>query len=281
MTISRSALQQAVLRACELDVQSLKPGNVSLSSPGHGMSAADFLTSAKAICEPITECGISVGERIYAAIEATQRAVSCNTNLGIVLLIAPLIQATEIAHGDSLADRTQQVLNSLTLEDADWAYRAIRLAKPGGMGKGVAHDIAKPPQITMLQAMREAADRDQIARLYASGFRDLFQRNVVVWREALARWGSAERATTAVFLESLAREPDSLIARKLGNEKSEAISRDARELWQAFNSAVVWGDVSERLVAWDAELKTQRINPGTTADITVATIFLADLQDMR
>ncbi len=279
--MSRSALQQAVLRACELDVQSIKPGNVSVASPGHGMSAADFLASAKAICGPITEPGISIGERIYAAIEATQHTVSCNTNLGIVLLLAPLIQATEIPCGDSLESGTQQALNSLTLQDADWAYRAIRLAKPGGMGEGVAHDIAKPPQITLLQAMQEAGDRDQIARLYANGFRNLFHRNLVIWREALVRWGSAERATTAVFLESLARESDSLIARKLGDEKSEAVSRDAREVWQALKTTAVWGNISERLVAWDAELKGQQINPGTTADITVATIFLADLQDMR
>jgi triphosphoribosyl-dephospho-CoA synthase len=281
MRRSRSALQQAVLRACELDVQSLKPGNVSVASPGHDMSAADFLVSAKAICEPITEPGISVGERIYAAIEATQRAVSCNTNLGIVLLLAPLIQATEISCGNSLEGGTQQVLNSLTLQDAVWAYRAIRLAKPGGMGEGVAHDIARAPQVTLLQAMQEAADRDQIARLYANGFRNLFHHNLAIWREALARWGSAEIATTAVFLESLARESDSLIARKLGDEKSEAVSRDAHELWQTLNSAAVWGNVRERLVAWDAELKAQRINPGTTADISVATIVLADLQDMR
>lgn len=281
MSISRAALQQAVLRACELDVKALKPGNVSLVSPGHGMSAADFLASAKAILEPITAPDIGVGERIYAAIEATRRVVSCNTNLGIVLLLAPLIQATEISRSDSLENRTQQVLNSLTLQDADWAYRAIRLAKPGGMGADVEHDIAKPPKITLLQAMQEAANRDQIARLYCSGFRDLFQRNVVVWREALARWGSPARAATALFLESLAREPDSLITRKFGKDKSEGVSRDAREVWLALNSAADWGNVSDRLAAWDAALKFAGLNPGTTADITVATIFLADLQDMH
>lgn len=274
----RSALQQAVLRACELDVQALKPGNVSLAAPGHGMSAADFLASAKAIAEPITAPGISLGERIYVAIEATQRVVSCNTNLGIVLLLAPLIQATESAREEPLQARTTKILDRLTVTDADWAYRAIRLAKPGGMGEGVNHDVAKPVQITLLQAMQEAADRDQIARLYSTGFRDLFQRKVDVWRNAMDRWKSPASAATAVFLETLAREPDSLIARKFGIEMAKQVSEDAKSAWQSFGTDK---DSHEELWAWDADLKARKINPGTTADITVATSFLADLQDMR
>jgi triphosphoribosyl-dephospho-CoA synthase len=282
MSISREALQEAIRRACELDVRALKPGNVAIDAPGHGMNAVDFLRSAEAIVEPITASASGVGERIYRAVEATQRVVACNTNLGIALLLAPLIQASMLGSSDeSLQGKTQRTLRELTVSDADWAYRAIRLANPGGMGSGVEHDIAEPPQVSLLQAMETAAVRDQIARLYATGFHSLFQRNVPIWRDALARHGEREWAATAVFLESLAREPDSLIGRKFGIATSEQISQTANSLWQRFSSSQHPPLLQADLIAWDVELKASGINPGTTADITVATAFLADLQEMR
>ena len=282
MKALRTALQEGVFRACELDVKALKPGNVSIESPGHGMSAADFLLSAAAIAKPITTSGIGVGERIYRAIEATQFVVTCNTNLGIVLLLAPLIQAAESgANLNSLENQTHKVLDDLTVADADWAYRAIRLAKPGGMGQGMSHDIAESPTITLFEAMQVAAPRDQIACLYSTGFHSLFNRNLPVWRDALVRWGEREWAATAVFLESLAREPDSLISRKFGIDESKRISQAAIALWRSFSSTQSPNALRPALMVWDAELKAKGFNPGSTADITVATAFLAGLQDIR
>jgi triphosphoribosyl-dephospho-CoA synthase len=130
--VDRATLAQAVRWACELDVRTFKPGNVSLASPGHGMRAEDFLVSAEAAASALTEPGLSVGERIFHAIEATRNAVGCNTNLGIVLLCAPMIQAAQApAATGSFRDRLGAILNALTPQDADWAYRAIRLAQPG------------------------------------------------------------------------------------------------------------------------------------------------------
>ncbi len=280
MKLDRVALQAAVRRACELDVTALKPGNVRSDSPGHGMTAENFLASAHAIAEPITEPGLSVGERIYHAIVATQRAVGCNTNLGIVMLLAPIIQATELAAHNNLSLEVNlgDVLKNLTQADAAWAYRAIRLAKPGGMGASAKHDLAAPPTVTLLQAMQEAAARDQIARLYATGFAELLQCGVPVWRQALRRWDSEEWATTAVFLTYLAQETDSLISRKFGLEVSRRVSDAAKLHCHAMHQAGAPSQVRAALAEWDRELKRQGLNPGTTADMTVATVFLAALQ---
>ena len=281
MIVNRAALQAAVRHACKLDVNAVKPGNVSIDAPGHGMSAAEFLASAEAIAEPITAPGLTVGERIYCAIEATQQAVNCNTNLGIVLLLAPLIQTAEsIADGTSLERELDTVLRCLTVTDADWAYRAIRLAKPGGMGATDQHDIADSPTVTLYHAMQEAADRDQIARLYSTGYRALFQRALPVWRQALERWGSKEWAATAVFLNTLASEPDSLITRKFGSAESGQVSLTAKSLWRSLEAQRDPIALQSELMVWDVELKSKGLNPGTTADMTVATIFLADLQDL-
>lgn len=279
-TLRPTSLGHLVRQACELDVQALKPGNVSIYSPGHGMSAEDFLRSAAAIAVPITAPGFSVGERIFRAVEATQAVVSCNTNLGVILLLAPLIQAAMFSVRQ-LRDNLALLLLGLNQSDADWAYRAIRLAKPGGMGNAVRHDIAEPPQITLREAMREAASRDQIAALYVSDYRLLFERGLPTWFRAMQQWASPQWATTAVFLEYLANAPDSLITRKFGAAQSQRVSDAARSFHEKIQLAQDPSQMRGLLTTWDQELKQAGLNPGTTADMTVATVFLASLQDMR
>jgi triphosphoribosyl-dephospho-CoA synthase len=127
--------------------------------------------------------------------------------------------------------------------------------------------------------MQEAAPRDQIARLYVTGYEDLFARALPIWRQSLQRWRSKEWAATAIFLSTLAAQPDSLIARKFGVETSNAVSKSAQTLWPAFESARDPNEFRNELVTSDIELKEKGLNPGTTADITVATIFIAGLQD--
>ncbi len=279
MILDRNALQQIVVDACELDVQAIKPGNIRVDSPAYAMSAQDFFASARAIAAPITAPDLNIGERIFSAIEATRRAVNCNTNLGIVLLLAPLIQAAQrAADSQTLESELKTVLMDLTIGDADSAYRAIRLAKPGGMGESAKHDIGKTPEVTLYQAMQEAAARDQIARLYTTGYEDLWVRALPIWRQSLARWQSKEWAATAIFLSTLSAQADTLITRKFGIEKSNAVSVTAKTQWQAFESAHDPNDFRDALLSWDSELKANGLNPGTTADITVATIFVAGLQ---
>src|SRR5664279_5781975 len=98
MSHSSQQLGELYCQACEVDVQAFKPGNVSVYADGHDMSVADFRLSAKVSTEPLCNFDYSLGEKIYYAVKATREAVGCNTNLGIILLCAPLIQAMSQKH---------------------------------------------------------------------------------------------------------------------------------------------------------------------------------------
>ena len=269
--------QEYFLAACELDVIALKPGNVRVGAAAHGMSAEDFCASARASAGALAQRGASVGQRVLKAIECTQRVVQCNTNLGIVLLAAPLFGAAEDAGADLRAAVARQ-LARLDRCDASLVYRAIRLARPGGMGTSARHDLSEEPQVTLREAMREAQQRDSIARQYAQDYRDVFDVGLVHWLEASARFGSDSWAATSLYLVYLSRWRDSLIERKYGAATAQAVSDRARELHsQVWTYSRPQGDIRQRLLSWDEELRQSGLNPGTSADLTVATIFAAKL----
>ena len=270
----------AIRDACLTEIRSFKPGNVSLASPGHGMSARDFVASADAIAAVIALPGASVGRRILRAIEVTRAVVPFNTNLGIVLLCAPLAHAVVKASGESgLRARLQAVLAALDVNDAVLAYQAIRLAEPGGLGRAERHDVAAVPDVTLLEAMREARERDRIACQYATDFRDVFDTGMPAARKWLARWGHREWAAVAVYLEFLSRFPDSHVARKHGREVAAAVSREAGLLVQVLGRVSDPAQEMPALEVFDRQLKAKSINPGTSADMTVATLVALDLED--
>ena len=272
--MNADALRQAFLRACRLDVEVRKPGNVSLASAGHRMVAQQFLDSAQAAAGPLFEAGASVGQRIEAAVAATWAAVGCNTNLGIVLLCAPLACAAQrpgaLASRAALQAELRNVLQALDVADAQAAYRAIVQANPGGLGQSAESDVHSVPQVTLLQAMQIAQSRDSIARQYAEGFADVFGLAPV---SGFAR-SPNERSTAvlAVYLGFLARWPDSHIVRKHG----EALAQNVMSAAQEF-AMLPPHDVQAALAAWDESLKQQGLNPGTSADLTVAALFIAGM----
>ncbi|HJV72139.1 triphosphoribosyl-dephospho-CoA synthase [Ideonella sp.] len=274
------------LRACELDVEVRKPGNVSWSSPGHGMQAAMFVDSAEAAAGPLFETGLRVGERIEAAVEATWAAVGCNTNLGILLLCAPIALAVEREPASrtpgALRQAVGEVLNELDVDDARAAYRAIARANPGGLGTAPAEDVRQAPRVGLRAAMSLAAERDLIARQYRDGYADLFER-------ALPRLPSVfspmpprpvDLATTVavqqLYLSLLSVFADSHIVRKHG----EPVAQNVMVAAQGFARRAAQGgclDADPAFMAWDSKLKARGINPGTTADFTVATLMVAGL----
>jgi len=190
------AVAEALKWACRLDVYVAKPGNVSLASPGHGMLADDFLASAEAVAGPLSAPGRKVGERIGKAVAATWSRVGMNTNLGIVLLAAPLAQAAlSLGLGESLESATERVLAELDSDDAAQAFGAIVRANPAGLGEAERLDVREPPSVSLREAMREAAHRDSIALQYANGYREVFGFGMPCFRSARDRFESDERAT--------------------------------------------------------------------------------------
>ncbi len=263
---------RAFVDACLLDVTALKPGNVGLHGAGHGMSVADFIRSAPAAAREIAAPDATVGERIARAVTATHAAVGMNTNLGIVLLTAPLAHTALMASG-----RLEAVLAGLSVGDAAHAFQAIRMAAPGGLGTSARHDVAAPARVTLLEAMREAAPRDRIAFQYDSGFADVLGLGRSALDAARSRGLDWRSTATEVFMAFLTRYPDSHVRRKLGASRATAL-RDAASALATQEAAQRPGRTA-RLVAWDRELKAGGVNPGTSADLTVATLFAAFLDD--
>jgi triphosphoribosyl-dephospho-CoA synthase len=279
--------QRAFLWACTLDVQVRKPGNVSRASPGHRMHAADFEASAAAAAGPISCAGTPVGERIEAAVRASWQATRCNTNLGIVLLCAPLLAAFERCDGagaGALRAALEEVLQSLTLQDAHAAYRAIALAHPGGLGRAPEQDVQDRPTVGLREAMALAAHRDRIAWQYLHGYADVFELGLPAFlaaRAAAAAQGlgeqaAAQRAMQATFLECVAALPDSHIVRKHGDAVAQCVIGEA-EHWRARVRRGETPDDDPAFARWDEDLKARGLNPGTSADLCVAVALAAAL----
>lgn len=279
--LDQSLVAEAVRAACMAEIRAFKPGNVSLDSPGHGMTAQQFIDSADAVADVLAAPGMGVGERIFRAIEATRTAVGCNTNLGIVLLCAPLTHSALTASAEPCLNlRVQNVLARLDVADAEFAYRAIRLAAPAGLGRSERHDVYGAPQVTLLEAMVEACDVDRIAAQYATGYPDIFREGVPRGRAALERWGTEEWAAVAIYLALLARFPDTHIRRKFGAAVAGRISRQAADLDYEMQRCNNPQDMLPRLEVFDRYLKRAGINPGTSADMTVATLLAIRLEDL-
>ncbi len=263
--------------ACLAELDALKPGNVHAYAPGHRMVTEDFVTSAEVSAPRLAAPGARVGARVRGGVEATFAAVGQNTNLGILLLCAPLARAAE-AEGPLTANLSS-VLADFDASDAAGVFAAIRTANPGGLGKAARHDVTDAGATPSLaEAMAEAAPRDRIARAYTDGFRDCFAIGLPALAEAREKGLVAPWTTTAVHLAYLTTVPDSHIARKHGPERAEAMRAEA-----AVRLAGI--DLAQQPIAalldYDRALKDAGLNPGTSADFTVATLFLDALLRAR
>lgn len=278
--IHARAIEDAFRLACAEELAAPKPGNVGAHAAGHRMTTDDFLRSAGTAAPHLSASAASLGQRILGAISATRAAVGQNTNLGIVLLCAPLAKAAEAADGDLRVALTR-VLECSDLADAGAVFRAITLASPGGLGEAPRHDVRAPATVPLSIAMAEAAGRDRIARQWVSGFADVFGPGMAAYTEARARWSDARWAVLAAYLRFLALFPDSHILRKFGADTAERTSRDAAPVERALWCTADPETLLPSLLAWDAALKERGINPGTSADLTVATIFAYRLNMLR
>ncbi len=259
--------------ACLLEVSAPKPGNVSPERHFHDTRYEDFLASAVAIGPALGAAGERpLGATIRAAVDATLRWTGSNTNLGIVLLLAPLARAAFRGDG-ALRDNLAAVLAETTVADATETYEASRRARPGGRGSASAEDVAAAPSVTLRDAMALAAERDTIAREYTNRFALTFEVGAPALTEARSRGLPWSDATVECFLALLSATPDTHIARKLGRVEAERVAARAREVV----AAGVAGSTARRasLASLDRELRDPRNthNPGATADLTCASLF--------
>jgi triphosphoribosyl-dephospho-CoA synthase len=279
--LTGTQVAQAFRDACLAELDALKPGNVHRFGDDPRMSVTDFETSARLAAAPLTQAGASVGERVSASVAATIAAVGHNTNLGIILLSAPLASAALIDEAGDLRKRLAKVLAGLGLEDARETYAAIRLANPGGLGDVPRHGVDAEPTITLLEAMKAAEGHDRIAWNYSHDFADIFDLGLPRLSDAAKGGWPAPFATTSVYLGFLSTIPDTLIERKFGRPQALEVQAEAKALAAKLNDGQDPGEIEQVLKDFDRSLKSRGLNPGTSADLTVATLFAASVQALE
>jgi len=325
-SLSPADVAAAFVAACRAELTALKPGNVHVHSAGHGMDAARFEASAEAAAPFVADPASRVGARVRRAVEATFGAAGLNTNLGILLLCAPLAAAAdspslrlreegpgeELKRGarrdpaappgllpvqgereesperaprpDSASPygakdlrlRLSRVLDGLDVQDSADAFAAIARANPAGLGRAEAEDVSRPPALALKAAMALAADRDRIARAYATDFADVFEIGLPVLGEARALAGTPDLAVTTLHMTFLAAFEDSHILRKHGRAAAAQVRREAQGL-EPLWSPVATPASFAALLDFDRDLKARGLNPGTTADLVVASLFAESL----
>ncbi|MBE0438436.1 MAG: triphosphoribosyl-dephospho-CoA synthase [Gammaproteobacteria bacterium] len=273
--LSTEQIQKCIVWACEHEVAAPKPGNVNCFSDAHNMQLQDFINSAHAIAPALSVPNSNVGQMILDAIIATRTVVDCNTNLGIVLLFAPLCCAIQNCDSfEQLPQKLDHVLNNLTIKDAIDTYQAIRLAQAGGLGHSEQQDINNTPTVTLRQAMAIARNHDAIAAQYLNNYHEIYTIGLAKLTESLNCGESVEWATTFAYLNLLSNVPDSLIYRKYGLERAHEVMKFAKQLLRYPLQFKGISRIERDIIKWDIELKKEAINPGTTADLTAATLLV-------
>jgi len=275
--LSGESLEHQVVLACVLEVSASKPGNITPAHDFSDTTYADMVRSALALGQVFARRRVlrrSVGELIADGVKATARAAGANTNLGIVLLFAPLARAavTREAH-ESLRPALERILARLDVEDAAAAFAAIVRSGPGGLGDVPEHDVRAPARVTLREAMVAAAHRDSIASEYATGYAIVFDAGLPLLVQVLASGRRTLDAIVSLHVGLLAAHPDTLIARKAGDAAARAVTAAARQVQ----------DGTLALADFDASLRADgnRLNPGTTADLVAATLLAALLSGVR
>lgn len=275
----RARISDALRRACRFDVIAFKPGNVSIDSPGHDMFAAHFLRAAAVATPCLVTLESGLGDAILDAVCASVRVARCNTNLGIILLAAPLVRAAlRRSEPACLQDAVRAVLREADVADTAAVYAAIRHAAPGGLGRSAEADVADEPRLPLQDVMRIAAVRDRIAFQYAHDFSDIFDFSVPLLRDYRDRWDSITWACVGVYLALLSRYDDTHVARKFGSDTAGEVRRAARALESNFKACENPATLATRLQDFDRGLKRGGVNPGTSADLTVASVLTLLLQ---
>ena len=280
-TLDPDTVSLAAQLACLLEVSAPKPGNVTRFADFADTAYRDFLASAAILGLVFRRAATATtGSLILAVAHETNRLVGRNTNLGIALLFAPLAKAALLGGRRSLRSRLHEVLTSLKPTDGQKVYEAIRLAAPGGLGKADRFDVRTTcGKVSLREAMRSAMERDSIAREYITDFEITFTIGTPTLERFVSARQDPEASIVQTFLTLLSRIPDSLIVRKCGEREARRVSQRAGAILATGGAFTHQG--RRRLVQWDRALRRggNRLNPGTTADLTASALFVLLLEE--
>ena len=266
-----------------------KPGNVHRTRNYDDMVFEDFIISGIVIGDIIREATKNVnignpclGKYILNAVKETDNWIKNNTNLGIVMMIIPIACATAISNNfNEIRPNIVKLMKSTSVEDACDLYDAINIADAGGMGNQDEYDVAstnakeelKANKQTMWDVLKISAPWDRLANEMTSDMPVVFEIGYPTYYN-LIKENSLNKSCILTFLTILSEIPDTLISRKYGAKKASEISNQARQLLKYQND----DDFKDKLKEFDDYLYENKFNPGTTADLTAASIFVTYLK---
>jgi triphosphoribosyl-dephospho-CoA synthase len=138
--------------------------------------------------------------------------------------------------------------------------------------------VRDEPRVTLREAMAAAAERDTVAAEYVTDYAVTFELGLPALAAALDHGLRPRDATVELALRILADVPDTLIARKRGAKAAESVAAGARQVLAADGMRRTPG--RKALAEFDASLRQEgnALNPGTTADLVTAVLFVALLE---
>lgn len=262
--------------AAQLEVTVPKPGNVGRGADFADTSIYDFLLGAQVLGQEIDRgerLGTGIGRVILDAVSATRGMTHNNPNLGIVLLLVPLARAAA-ALEEITVSRVQETLNNITPQDSADVFEAIRLASPGGLGRSETQDVADTAEPNLIEAMNLASDRDLIAREFATGFAGIIGTVGPLLADCIEKTGALDRGIVLAHVSLIAEWGDSLIERKCGMMIAAQAMAMAGVAVDSYSSG--WDSFEREVGELDFWMRSEgnRRNPGTTADLIAAGIFV-------
>ncbi len=254
-----------------------KSGNVDREHDFEDMRYEDFLASAAAAFPAFLMAakGYGIGECIYKAVERSVRWQSAgNVHFGAFLLLVPLASAWGKGM-EGVAARAVEKLKSTSVEDSLLVLKAFRLVKPRvlkterlSLESDEVAEVIASEGLNLYDWMMLAPRENLIARELVSGYRIS-----LMGARMLMSFGDAREAVVRTYHLLLSKFPDPLVISKAGR-------RAAEEVMELAAKAVEIGtmDAFRKL---DDELVRRRLNPGTIADLTASSIYLAFCEGWR
>jgi triphosphoribosyl-dephospho-CoA synthase len=260
--------------ALTLEVASTpKPGNVDRHRDHGDLRFEHFLAGAVG-SRPGLELAAGdapLGGAFERAVRGMSRQSGGNTQFGCLLLLVPLVRA---AATDRLSpDGLRTVTAATTVDDAAAFYRAfehVDVAVDDPPDEAPDLDVRRGADavpalrdrgLTLADVMAMSADRDANAAEWTGGFERVF----AAADRVLDDDGPVTDRLARAFLDLLADRPDTLVAIDHGMDRARAVSREADAVRGDLDAAA---ELADRFV-------DEGINPGTTADLTAATAFVA------
>lgn len=271
-----------------------KPGNVHRTRNFDDMVFEDFIISGVVIGETIREAttqaksingnyeSAELGRFILEAVQETDKWIANNTNLGIMMMCVPIACSAAISNSfDEIQSNVGILMDNTTVDDAVNLYDAINIADAGGMGDQEEFDVMsekakdelRANNQTMFDVLKISAGWDRLANELTSSMPVCFDIGFPTFNELKSE--SINKATVLTFLTILSQIPDTLISRKYGDEVAQSVSDKVKELLTFKDD----DDFLDKLNEFDDYLYENKFNPGTTADLTAASIFISYLYD--